>query len=79
MAPSSRPHLQAYIGWYRRKLNKFPRFDQNPFQRTAAGTVSTTAFPGDWCPAPKVPGMFWNDKLNHSLHNKNLGEMVSQC
>lgn len=68
------PQLQSYLNWYKKKLAKFPKFDQNPFRRTQAGTISATAFPGDWCPAPKVRGQFWNDKLNRSINNKHLGE-----
>ena len=69
------PHLQAYMSWYERKLRAFPRFDENPFRRDAAGNIGSTQFPGDWCPPPATPGSWWTPRLNGSAaHNKALGE-----
>ena len=71
-------HLQRYLAWYERKLGLFPKFAQNPFRRTANGTVSKTQFPGDWCPAPLVQGMYRNDSMSHAVDIRSgLGE--SEC
>ena len=69
------PHLLSYLGWFQRKLAKFPSFASDPFRRTAAGAISNTQFPGDWCPPPKTQGLFRNDSLNTTVDiASGLGE-----
>ena len=48
---------------YERKFKAFPDFAANPFQRTASGALSSTQFPGDWCPPPAKLGSFYDPDL----------------
>ena len=67
--------LVGYLGWYERKLRKFPSFASNPFRRTASGEISDTQFPGDWCPPPKAQGMYRDPTMNNSVDiASGLGE-----
>jgi hypothetical protein len=67
--------LVGYLGWYERKLRKFPSFASNPFRRTASGEISDTQFPGDWCPPPKTQGMYRDPTMNNSVDiASGLGE-----
>ena len=73
--------LERYLAWYERRLRMFPNFAGRSISARCAGRyLESTQFPGDWCPANKVAGSYWNATLaNASLdpYAKNLGE--AQC
>jgi hypothetical protein len=76
--------LVKYVRWYEGKLNaSLARgqggFGADPFRQLANGSlVGATEFPGDWCPAPAVPGMYWsavNASMPNSSDARRLGEI----
>lgn len=69
------PALRRYIGWFDRKFSAFPDFTKDPFRRTESGSMAATQFPGDWCPPPATPGLYYAANLSEPVDKKSgLGE-----
>eukprot|EP01043_Picozoa_sp_COSAG02_P062111 COSAG02_NODE_8491_length_2551_cov_2.682300_3_plen_369_part_00 len=68
------------LGWirYDRKFKSFPDFAANPFRRTASGALSSTQFPGDWCPPPAKLGSFYDPEL-FGIADKKSGLGEAEC